>query len=496
MLTLAIILLSTQALAFEFCDDGTAGENNIRLISVNDMLKENSKEWIWQSYQKIELEARVENKNDEEGTYILEAVFKDEEKTVRIATDSSDLEKEFSLSGNERKSISLEFEVEEDLDADSHELYIKFYKKNNEDEECVENSEIEIEIEKIEICDTDEVDSDELELTKIYDEIGDNENKWEWAPGDNIEISLFIENKDYSEREFTVELIFLDENNEEVLLADDSDDIIKETNLDEDEKEDLNFEFKLKSEIEVGKYTLYAKAYDSEDSDICTSLKAEEKSNPITIQVKKPKRKVIVTGVEGPENAAASSSVQYTATITNLGAKTEEKVLAIAYNYQLGIRETVTLNNLESGGEETATFNLEIPENASLSRHAILFSTEYEYNEKQDHYKSSSREDDDIKHYLTVSEKIEEPIIEETLEETNTSEEANMTEELLETTAPQTIITGNAVGTEKGFSRWVIIIILLVLIASGITFFLKKSNTKEPIIHHPNVTRRYKARLN
>ena len=130
MLILTIILFSSQALAFEFCDDGTTGKNNIRLISVDDMLKENSKEWTWQSSQKIEIETRVENKKDESETYIIEAIFKNTDETIKIAKESDNLKKEFSLSGNERKSISLEFETTENINTGRYDIYIKFYKKN------------------------------------------------------------------------------------------------------------------------------------------------------------------------------------------------------------------------------------------------------------------------------------------------------------------------------------------------------------------------------
>ncbi|HDL02385.1 MAG TPA: hypothetical protein ENH20_00960, partial [Candidatus Pacearchaeota archaeon] len=71
------LLLITQASAFEFCDEGIQGESNLRLISVDDMLKDNSKEWTWESLAEIEIEARVENNEDEDTTYILEATFRD-----------------------------------------------------------------------------------------------------------------------------------------------------------------------------------------------------------------------------------------------------------------------------------------------------------------------------------------------------------------------------------------------------------------------------------
>ncbi len=514
LLTIHCLLLTAPSvLAFEFCDDGTQGENDIRLISINDMLKENSKEWTWEPMQEIEIETRVENKNDEDGTYIIEVIFKKGESTARIAEDSDDLEKEFSLSGKERKSISLEFKIDEDIDTEEYDIYIKFYKKNNEDEECVENSEEKITIEKIEVCENEKVDEDELEITRIRDETKDIENKWEWAPGNNIKISLDLENKDYSQRNFLVELIFLDENNEEISLADDSDDTREETNLDENEDDEINFNFNLKSEVKEEKYTLYARAYSEENENICTSLKAESKSSPAIIKIEKEERKVIVTNIEGPKNMTTSSNTKYTATITNLGSKDEDRVLAIVYNYRLNIKEKIEILDLKSGERKTVTFDISIPNNASIARHTLLFSTEYEYRESQDYYKSASDEDDDIKHHVIISqgakqEKIIETtneIINETTKTTDKKEnetviknETIVTEEPEnKTTIPTTIMTGNVIGTPNKSPSWIILIGLLVLAIIGIILFFRKPKAgKETKAKAPQVVRRYTAKLN
>jgi hypothetical protein len=487
ILTLTILFFASQISAFEFCDDGTVGENNLRLISLDDMLKENSKEWTWQALQKIEIEARVENRNDEGETYIIEAIFKDGDNTVKIAEDSDDLKKEFSLSANERDSISLDFTIDEDIDAQNYDIYIKFYKKNNEDNECVENSEEEIVIEKIEICKDNRVNENKLEITKIKDRLEDNENKWDWTPGNNIKVSLDLENKYYSQRDFIVELVFLDENNEEVFLADNSDDMIEKTTLNEDENDNMNFYFKLKSNIKEAKYTLYAKAYDETNDDICTSLKAEGKSNPILIKIEKVERKVIITNVQGPRDITTSSQAQYTATITNFGSVDEDKVLAIIYNYQLNLNEKIEIQNLDSGEEKTVTFNISISENASLSKHSLLFATEYEYKENQDYYRSASDSDDDIKYIITITQG-----------EVEEHKEGTQKETIIKTTTPvTTIITGNVIGTRNESPNWTVLIILAILAIIGIALFFKKPPIrKNTEIKAPSVIRRYTAKVN
>jgi len=499
ILTLALLFLASPTLAFEFCSDGEQSEDELRIISVDDMLKENSREWVWQAAQKIELEIRVENKDYDSGDYIIEAVFKDGDKTEKIVTDSDELEKEFSLSKNQRESVSLTFELDDDIDPSEYDLYVKFHKKSDEDEACVENSEEKIEIEKIEICPSSEVDDDELKISKIRDEEEDNEEKWEWAPGNNIEISLSLTNKDYSKRDFTVDLIFINEEGKEVSLATESSEVTDGAKIDEDEEEDFNFNFKLKSEIPEGKYSLYAKAYDSEDEDTCISLKAEDKSKPQSISINRAERKVIVTSVQGPTSAPTSSIQEYTATIANLGSKDEDKVLLIAYNRQLNIKEKIEITNLKSGEEKTMTVSVDIPSNATLQRYNIEFSTEYEYNKKQDYYREASSEDDDIKYALSVTKGKDEPK-EETIKINKTENNSNsqiIKEELpKEENPPTTVITGNVIGTNSSSPSWTIIAGLIVIAIVGIILFFKKpKKIAKEVVEVPKVIRRYTAKL-
>ena len=487
------LLLITQASAFEFCDEGIQGESNLRLISVDDMLKDNSKEWTWESLAEIEIEARVENNEDEDTTYILEATFRDSDGKIEIVDDSNNLKEEFSLSAGERKSVSLNFKVDEDANKGEYDLYLKLYKKDDEGIRCVENSEEKIEIEKIELCENDNTDIDELEITKIIDELKDNSEAWTWAPGNDIKISLDLENKAYSERTFTTELIMLDKDNNEIQFSENLDDLKKEKEINENDKEQFDFYFTLKSDIKEEEYTLYAKSHDKDNDNICTSLKAQDKSSPKIIKIKRSERRVIMKKIEGPTEAETLSEVQYTATIVNLGSEDEEKVLAIIYNFRLNLTEKIEITNLNSGEEETITFNFIIPENASLSRHAILFSTEFEYNENQDYYKSYSDEDDDIKKYLTISLGIEPEETEETNETTLDEVETIIKNETIKETIITTI-TGNVIGPSGKTSFWPFIgIAALILITTAI--ILRKRKPKQQIHTQPNVTRRYTARL-
>ncbi|MBT6690657.1 putative S-layer protein [archaeon] len=489
LLTILTVSLLMQVSAFEFCDDGTVGENNLRLISVDDMLKDNSKEWIWSTSEKIEIEARIENREDDGATYVIEAIFKDGDDTIKIAEDSEDLKKDFSLSANERKSVSLNFEIDENADKDEYDLYIKFYKEGEEDTECMENSEEQIKIEKVELCENGNVDESDLEIKTISDEMNDNKKEWEWEPGNDIEISVDLKNKEYSQRTFIIELVMFDENNEEIIFAETT---TKDVTLNEDEEEQVSLYLTLSSEIKEGEYSLYAKTYDEDNEDICTSLKAQSKSSPIKISVERPERKVAITKVEGPKEAPMSSELNYTATITNFGDEDEDKVSMLAYNYKLGIKEIIEISNLDSGESKDITFHLTIPKNITLSKHAILFSAEYEYNSKSDYYKSITTEKNEIRYYITISE--EEIQIEETPEVIEEENETIIIEPTQNETENETttVITGNVLGASNKSFSWPILIIFIILGSIGIYLFFKKpkQRTREPVI-----VRRHTAKL-
>ncbi|NPE26576.1 DUF1616 domain-containing protein [Methanococcoides sp. SA1] len=495
VILLLSILLVSQACAYTFCDEGENGKSDLRLISIDDMLKTSNKEWAWEPGTEVELEIRVENKEDESNEYELEIIFMENDNKENIAEDNDDLEKEFSLSANERKTISLEFEVDDDADLDEYQVYVKFYEKGNEEDKCQENSEETVLIEKVELCE-DEADKDDLQILKIQDERKDNDDEWNWKPGDDIEITLQLENSEYSERNFQAELVLLNEDNEEVEMTDNPSRLIEDKEVEEGETEEFEFEFKIKPGLPEGEYTLYAKVQAEDNDNICTSMKAYDSSNPKTIQIEKAERNVVIKNVIGPAIAKTHSEVQYNATIINLGSEEEEKAQAIIYNNQLNLIEKITTENLEAGEERNITFTFTVPENASLEQHAILFSTEFDYNEKQDYYGEESDSDDDIKRQLTITagtepeEEIEE-ITNQTIIEIATIEE-EITEE-----QPTTTITGNVVGSSDNSTMiWAISIIAILALAGTYLFLKKKSPIRTQVHPEPKIARRYTASLN
>lgn len=504
-LTLAftLLILISQVNAFEFCDNGINGENKLRIISVDDMEKQNPTEWTWQNSEEIEIEVRVQNKDDDRKDYKIELVFVKNDEEVKIVEDEENLKKEFELDADERKSISFEFKTENDVEEDEYELYVKFYDKNNEDQECVENSEERVKIKKIKICENGNVDDDNLEINSITDESSETENQWEWRPNKNLEIKINVENKDYTIEEYVAKLILIDTNGEEVTFADDSNDIEKEVQIQEDETIDLNFEFELKNNLEEGTYYLYSKVYAKEDNDICTSLKAEELTDPERITIVKDEHNVIVTSVDGPKEVEGGQVATYTAIISNIGSIDEDRVKIMLYSSKLDINIQEEITDLEIGEEKQITFEITIPEDVEAITTRLRFSTEFKYDESTNYFEQVSADEDDVQYLLKLKLK---PIIpEETTPEENPFENLNTDTpiETKATDATNTPITGAVVGKKDGginFTTIIITIVVLLIAISGI--FIYKNKKKKPdfktdaYIEQPTkIARRYTAKL-
>ena len=469
-----IVMIAVQVSAFEFCDDGVVGEKDLRLISVDDMLKENVKEWIWEPNQNIEIEIRVENREDESRDYVVEAVLVENDNDVDTAMNNDNLKEEFSLGGNERKTISINFEVDEDLDEGEYILFVKFHEKGGEKERCVENSEEIVKIKELKICPDGNVDEDDLEIKSISDRNEDNDEDWVWAPGDDLAVSVEFENKDYSERDFIVELVMVDEEGNEVEFADSPGNIVEDIFLEEGENDDILFEFTLNSLLTGDDYSLYARFYDSDDEDICTSLKAENKDNSVSIEIAKEDHNVVVTKVEGPTEVETVSEANYKVKIVNLGKEDEKKARVVLYSRDLNITKIAEIEDLESGEEAEIDFSFIVNEKINLSTAKMTFSTDFDYNSNSDVYKKESDDNDNVNYFVTVIPKeiIEEPVVEENI----TVEEPTETPATTPSQS-QAPITGAVVGASQKdyFMLWISLVAVLVL---GVALFFKQNYQK------------------
>jgi hypothetical protein len=307
----------------------------------------------------------------------------------------------------------------------------------------------------------------ELEIIEIIDQEQADEVTWTWGPAEELNITVSIENKNFSKRDFDIELFLLDENSNIERFSSDISATVKTISLGINQPETLNFLFQLKEGI-GGTYSLHARFIDSNNQNICTSLEAAATGDEVTIEIEQEEKIIVIRNINGPTNITAGSQVKYVVEVINLGNIAEDRVLVIAYNNKFSIREEREIINLEIDESKTVTFNFTIPENASLQEELILFSTEYSYQNKTGFYYQFSEKE---KIFLI---QIQAP--------KNQTEIQNQTQNQTETILPieETIEEKS----ETPYLLITIIIILLIIAIAVIFFFLKYK--EEPKVETPS----------
>ncbi len=229
----------------------------------------------------------------------------------------------------------------------------------------------------------------ELEIIEIIDLAQNDEENWEWGPTEQVTVRVEVENKNFTERNFQVELFFIDEDQVIKNITTDNTNLIKTISLEEDISETLNFSFQLDNPSN-DIYHLHAKLSDPNDENICTSLKATSSSTEATITIEQEEKIVVVREVTGPVNTTTGSLVEYTVEVINLGNTEEERVMVIIYNANFNLREEKEIIGLKSEALKIVTFNFTIPSTTTSQQENILFSTEYDYSNETGHYYQSS----------------------------------------------------------------------------------------------------------
>ncbi len=398
-LILGLFLIISVDASYDFCDEGEEGSLNID--SIVDLLKDNDEAWEWTPEDDVELQVNVSSL-DEDDKYIIELIFVDGDDDIDIAEDDDDLISN-ELSGSTNYSVEFSFKVDEDVDADDYDLYVKVYLVGDEDEECSEDDK-EIEILKkdveLEFCDNNSVDSSDLEITTMKDELEENEDRWKWETGQEIEVSVKLSNKDYSERDFRVELKLYDEEGEEVDFSDEDLEEIEE--IAQGEEETFSFNFVL-GDLDEGDYYLYAVAYDDDDEDICTYY--EEDGQKVTISESSSGTKILIEQVTGPNKVEEGSSGTYSVIVKNLGS-TQSKVLIRAYNTLLNLRAEQVISNLASGDSQVVSFNISFSDGASaFGTVKLVFSSEYDYDSTKNYYAKVSDSSMDKSYLVNITQK-------------------------------------------------------------------------------------------
>jgi uncharacterized membrane protein len=474
LIFLTLILLSNQIKAFDFCENGTVGADKIEINDVSDNEKDNTAQWKWHAQDNIEIEVKVANNEDTEKDYVVELTFTDED-GEEIELTGEYLKQDVTIDSEDKETVTFEFELNEDLAAGEYKLQIKAYEDNRETKICVEQTKT-IDIVVIEVCD-ERINESKLEITSITDKNLDNSVDWEWKPQDDIKLEINVENKDYDEESYILELILVNADDEQEYPTETR--IKKEITLEEDEEEKVTIEFQIKSNIEEGNYWFYVKVYQEDDEDICTSLRAEKTSNVKKIKIEKSDHSIKITKAQGPTNLTIGDEITYIVTVANLGNKDEPKVKVMLYNYLLGVNVAKEIEDLKSGEEENVTLSFTLSENASDTTKKITFQTEYDYDETKDYYQSTSQDSEDLIFYINLPSNPQSNVIREN--KTNTTEVIKNTTNITNKT-PVTISNKTAIKSSSyKIIYYILILIVLIIIAVVVIAIFQHKKKRQQI---------------
>lgn len=378
--------------AYEFCDYGEVG-SNLTIVSFEDKLADNSDEWIWDWGDEVEISVEVMSGFNDSRDLEAELIFVDEsEKHIYLAVDDGDLDKTFSVSAGDSQRFSFVFEVDGDILEKNYTAYLKVYWDNNEDDECVEESFL-VRVGSLGLCGEGMVAASYLEISDVTDENLDNSENWIWSVGDEVNISVAVDNKKFGNLDLDVSLILVDEDGEEVGLAVDEEDLRDSLSLGADEEDSLSFVFEV-DDLDEGEYRLYVVAVDDGNESICTNLLV---SHDVEIRSDVG---VLVSSIAGPVNVSGGSTVNYSIVVENQGSSIEERVVVYVYSLNFGIREEYVVYDLGVGENSSFVIPVYFPENASGKSDRLLFSAEYDYDEVKGVYLSSYGRDSYSKKYL------------------------------------------------------------------------------------------------
>lgn len=381
MLVLLLLVLPMVS-CYEFCDYGEVG-GNLTIVSVGDSVLDNDEQWIWDWGNQVEIEVGVSSGFNDTEDFVAELIFVDDEDNhIYLAVDDGDLKQDFVVDGGESEMVSFVFEVDEDVLEDDYVMYVKFYKDSDEDKECVEAVQS-VRIGSLILCEEGAIDGSYLEIVGVSDENLDNSENWIWSAGDEVNVSVAVDNKRLGDLDLEVRLVFVDEDGDEVGFASEVGDLQEALGLSEDEEDNVFFVFDVGGDLSEGSYGFYVVAAERDNASVCTSVRASGE-----VEVRSGLG-VIVSSVSGSQNVSAGESVNYSIVVENRGSSLEERVIVYVYNMNLGVDETLVLYDLNVGEERSASVDVFFSENSSGLSERLLFSAEYDYDEELDIYNSA-----------------------------------------------------------------------------------------------------------
>lgn len=322
-------------------------------------------------------ESPVKVLSGEEVEFSVESVDPDSEQSIYWVLDGLEVDdnvERFNFNETERKMYELIVLVTDDeyIDSFSWNIFVGGYNDFTcsevdsytctKDEICTEGY---LDVKDTDVCcpiacvkrppefsDIDEIcELEEINSSVLINIIDPNSND-EFSVGDNMSVSVDIENRFSEDLDFDVYFYLYDEDSEEI-LADYEDTV----NINENDKERFDIEFVIPDEVDTDdEIYLYVSAF-SEDSE-CNNRYRK-------IDILRPTSKVIIseTNILGNE-LSCIDYLDLEVKLENLGSQ-DKDVYVVVENKELGISEkseTFEIENYEDNNRETKHFSIKLPE--------------------------------------------------------------------------------------------------------------------------------------
>lgn len=231
-----------------------------------------------------------------------------------------------------------------------------------------ENSTQTIEFEDPDYCEYNDEGNLDLSIDDIDTISGYGDDDDYWYLGDEVRITLELENNGNEDIEkLEIEWCLFDEENNECVLDDEEGDL----DVDEDDTENVEFTIFLDPEefdADSEDYTLYVRAtgevQDDNDTDTCSS-----DFDSIDINIEDDF--VVLTDIEFRETVSCGANLLISGEAWNIGSDDQEDVMIFVYNQDLGISEEFEMGDIDSLESESFEFTIEIPSDAEEKTHNI-----------------------------------------------------------------------------------------------------------------------------
>ncbi len=254
-----------------------------------------------------------------------------------------------------------------------------------------EEQNVSIIVKKQEFCEYNNPGDLEVEINDIQNNGFGKDD--EWYPLDEIEVEVEVENDGNDNMEdISLEWGFYSKDNEEWIIDVDEED---EFDLDEGDTEVVTFSFNLNKkdldvdldELDDGDYTFYVRATGNNE-DNTNEISCETDSDSIEVLIEDDF--VTLSDINVVGDTFCGSIVQITADIWNIGSDDQDDVQIEVYNNDLGIDETVTINEIESFKDKDLSIEFTLPKDIEEKRYYLDLTV---YDEDGDIYENSDNDE-------------------------------------------------------------------------------------------------------